>query len=799
MAWWREQQKVDRALKTKFDFRANKIVSRIEKRLIYYHQVLLSTQALFSASKNVTHHEFGTYVTSLQLQKLYPGIQDIGWARIIPKTQVPTHLENMRRFYPNYRIWPQGDRPLYTAIVQVERRNKLNRHAIGYDMYVDPLRRTAMNQARDKNKLSVTPKTHLLIGPASGENSGFIAYLPIYAYGKPVTSISERRGNIAGWVYAPFHMRELLAALDFVQTDNLAIDIYDGHDTTENALMYRSNHETSSSLIQAKRLESIHRVSFADRQWILHIRSLASFESTIDKTLPYYVAFFGVLSSFLLASLTWSLATGKTHALSLARKMALQYRESESRFRLMADAAPVLIWISDQTFQHIWVNKGWAVLTGDTKSDDHGPIWKSFIHPDDLANLETVIAQSVQVRKAYVAEYRVRRHDGEYRWILTHAALRFDEDGTYMGYVGSSVDVTDRKRAEEKVKLAALVFEHSIDAMTVSEYDKDGTLRIIAVNRAHQEISGYLSSDVIGQNLDLIKSNKHDAFYYAQITQSLAETGCWQGEYWARRKDGTYFLAWINLNVVPDGNSGRRRLITLSRDISRQKESEDMIHALSMSLISAREDEARRIAREIHDDLGQGLFWIRINLKLLPQLLQAQADHLDNSIDSLTASVDACLDTIKRIATRLRPPMLDFGIDLAVSALVEEFKRNTGINCLLINQLASNITLDDDTATNLYRILQESLTNVARHANAKNLHVTLVSEQTHLFLEIRDDGQGFDHPTRFRPGSHGLTGIRERVSLLGGKIDIITKLNQGVTVRVSIPHANKLLGKPKES
>jgi PAS domain S-box-containing protein len=497
---------------------------------------------------------------------------------------------------------------------------------------------------------------------------------------------------------------------------------------------------------------------------------------------------FGVLLSCSLAWLTLLLVTCRMRAFALAEKLTAELRSNASIFQEMADMTPAMIWTMDTQGKRAWVNKRSLDFVGIADLHIFTNQWRNLIHPDDRDGYEKVVDQMFEPREAIEIEYRVRRYDGEYRWILSTGVPRYDELGQFIGFIGSGIDITARKNAEDAMKQAAMVYQNSSEAMIVFDFDfNNSTTTIIDTNPAFTLVTGYSRDDVIGKGLNVLRSEEGGSPYYDSIRQSARNDGHWEGEYILKRKNGEKIVLWLNVTAVDDPKKERKRYVALSRDLTKQKEFEETIRSLSTSLISAKEDEARRIAREIHDDLGQRLSWLRINLMLLPKLFRNKSEELNDMVGRMRDSIDVSLRIVRDIASNLRPAPLDMGFIMAVEWQIEDFLANTGIQCTLDNRLVENFALEDDCATGVFRILQEALTNVARHAKARNAIVALRQHKNELVLEISDNGAGFDSEPQRKRRSNGLAGMRERAAMLGGQINIVSQLGQGSTVTVTIP------------
>jgi signal transduction histidine kinase len=217
------------------------------------------------------------------------------------------------------------------------------------------------------------------------------------------------------------------------------------------------------------------------------------------------------------------------------------------------------------------------------------------------------------------------------------------------------------------------------------------------------------------------------------------------------------------------------------------QQSQHRLRSLTARLESVREDERIRIAREIHDELGQALTGVKLELSLLHDQMPEGRPSLLATLESIAKLVDTTIQSVRRIATELRPVVLDqLGLIPAIEWQAREFQSRTGIQCTLDIYLRS-VSLSQAGSTAMFRIFQEILTNVARHARASTVNITLQEQAGTLVLEVRDNGRGVTDAELADPKSLGLVGMRERALLLGGETTIKGTPAKGTTVKVRIP------------
>lgn len=233
--------------------------------------------------------------------------------------------------------------------------------------------------------------------------------------------------------------------------------------------------------------------------------------------------------------------------------------------------------------------------------------------------------------------------------------------------------------------------------------------------------------------------------------------------------------------------------VTELRQVEKKlKESEEQLRRLANRLQSIREEERTRIAREIHDELGQSLTVLKIDLNWLGNQLAESHRHLLKKVSSMSRYVETNIQTVKKISTELRPKVLD---DLGLMAAIEwqsnRFRERTRIPCEVTMDLGG-ILPDHELSTTLFRIFQETLTNIMRHAEATRVEVDLRGDNGRIVLEVRDNGRGISEEESTGPHSIGLLGLRERVHSWNGDIRILGKKGKGTTVTVTIPIEGKV-------
>lgn len=365
-------------------------------------------------------------------------------------------------------------------------------------------------------------------------------------------------------------------------------------------------------------------------------------------------------------------------------------------------------------------------------------------------------------------------------------------------------EVASHKRTEAVLKETAQTLQALIlsSPLAIIMLNPDETVKIW--NPAAQRIFGWREKEVIGKSLPFSPSEEstnsisvqdekwNKAFTGPNTRQIRLDDSMETRRY---RRDGTPVDIRISIAPLFNEEGEMNGTMAIIADITEHKRaeqklrnSEEQLRALSMRLQSLQEEERRKIAREIHDEFGQALTALKIDLAWINQRLSAKQLQLKDKIQRMSQLIDNTIFTIRRVATQLRPTILDdLGLAAATEWAVGEFQSRTEIKCKLVIE-PEYISIDTARATTIFRVLQESLTNIARHAeNPTMVDISLRHVNNEICLEVTDNGRGITLEEINDPKSLGLIGIRERVTAWGGTVDIHGKTGIGTAIIVYIP------------
>jgi PAS domain S-box-containing protein len=467
-------------------------------------------------------------------------------------------------------------------------------------------------------------------------------------------------------------------------------------------------------------------------------------------------------------------------------------RESELRFRQLAENIREVFWMADgKTREVLYVSPAYEEVWGRTCASlyEQPRSFLDSVHPGDRARVVEANERQFTAQMPYEQEYRVVRADGSVRWVRDRGFSIRDDAGQVYRFAGIAEDITAIREVAARADWLSSFPE--LSPSPIVETDVEG--RITYANASACQLLPWLSSYARGERTDVPEHS-----WLAGLREMPGDIADTVTKPFERRfeLDGRWYQQAIYF-VAPFG-----RVRSYGVDITDRKRAEDellnsvtQMRALAAREQTVREQERQSVSREIHDELGQALTAIRLELSAWMGDLPPGQQRSPRAA-SLMSLIDETIQSVRRIATSLRPGILDdAGLTPAVEWAVEEFASRAGIKYRL-DLPSDDLRLDPELSTALFRILQEALTNVARHANATELTVRISMETGSVRLEIHDNGQGITGAQLSHSASVGILGMQERARLLGGELIVRGSPGKGTTVTVRIPESRS--GEPSD-
>jgi PAS domain S-box-containing protein len=464
-------------------------------------------------------------------------------------------------------------------------------------------------------------------------------------------------------------------------------------------------------------------------------------------------------------------------------------RQREARLLWLADTAPVLIWGSGTDKLCTYFNQPWLDFTGRSLDSELGDGWAEGVHPEDLQRCLDTYTQCFDRRKKFRMEYRLRRYDGEYRWILDIGVPRFEPDGSFVGYMGIAVDVTDRRVVEETLRESEARFLELAEQSRTTHWEVNPQGLFNYVSDVSQATWGYHADEIIGRMhfYDLHPEEGRNAFKAANFAIMEKKQRFHDVVHAVKRKDGR--VGWGSVNGIPVLNAdGTLRCYQGScTDITERKLAEEALLGISRKLIEAHEQERSRIGRELHDDIVQRLALLVVQLDRVQQEIPASASEFGSQLVDLRNQASEITNDVQSLSHELHSLKQEYlGIAGATRNFCSEFGERQKVE---IDFQSHDIpdTLPTDLFLPLFRVLQEALSNASKHSGVRSFEVKLWGSAEAIQLTVRDLGAGFDSEAAKKCAGLGLTSMKERLRLVGGELLINSQRERGTTIHARVP------------
>jgi PAS domain S-box-containing protein len=485
------------------------------------------------------------------------------------------------------------------------------------------------------------------------------------------------------------------------------------------------------------------------------------------------------------------------------KRTEVALRESEERLSLAFAGAQEGVWDWNLQTGSVVYSARWKQMLGyaEDEIEPHVSAWERLLHSDDHARARELNDAVARGERAYEAEFRLRHKDGHYVDVLSRGLpLRAEPGGPVVRIVGTHFDLTERKRSEAALRESEERLMLAFAGAQEGVYDWNLETGSVVYSSHWKRMLGYedheIEPNVSAWERLLHPEDKARAMSVrAEVRQ---ENRPYEVEFRLRHKDGHY------VHVLSRGFPVRRepggpvvRIVGTHFDLTERKQAEDARERernerarteMLGRLVFAQEDERRRIAREMHDQFGEQLTALGLRIRMLKDACQGRADLLAqvNALERVAHQVDRDVD---HLVWQLRPTALDdLGLRAALTNYVQDWSMRASVTAELHTAGLADGRLSSEIETTLYRIAQEALTNIAKHARAEHVEIILERRSDHVSLIVEDDGVGFDPGSRdTAERGFGLLGMQERAALVGATVEIESTPGEGTTILVRMP------------
>ncbi len=479
--------------------------------------------------------------------------------------------------------------------------------------------------------------------------------------------------------------------------------------------------------------------------------------------------------------------------ISERKKTEKSLQESETRYRSLFENSPIGISATNLEGELLQANLPFARMYGYESVEqmklELKNVGKLFSKPGQRVNL---IKDLKENGKTDAFEFEVIKRDGSKFYVLSSGVEVKDLSGNFLYFQTSHIDLTERKRIEEELRSSSLYTRTLIEASLDPLVTINSEGKITDVNLATEKTTGLKREKLIGSEFAdyFLEKNKARKGYNIVFSKGVVK----DYPLTIIHKSGKTTDVLYNATLFKNENGEVQGVFAAARDITEVKKieeelrnSKELLEKLNQHLIEVRENERNEIALNLHDDLGQKLTAINLDIAWLKSRIGVQSKAVREKIEEISSMIKETIESTKETSALLRPAMLfDLGLVSAVKFQLGSFEKQTGIKCGF-NFRPEEFLLDDRISLILYRIFQESMTNIARHSGASNADVGLYKHKNKVELIIKDDGNGIELAHINSIKSLGIEGIRERVKSVNGKMSIIGAPASGTIINVELP------------
>jgi PAS domain S-box-containing protein len=456
-------------------------------------------------------------------------------------------------------------------------------------------------------------------------------------------------------------------------------------------------------------------------------------------------------------------------------------RRSEERFRLLADAAPVLIWMSGTDKLCTWFNKPWLDFVGRPMEQELGNGWAENIHADDSERCLQTYNAAFDARQPFSMEYRLKRHDGKFRWLLDNGVPLYGPDGGFAGYIGSCIDITERREAEESVAATYRQLKLAMSAARMAAWTWDPQKDIASNTENFPEIYGLSSVAGIEEGMAMVHPEDRSR-HRETVAHAVEHVTPYHSLFRIIRPDNGA-VVWLDERAVPvmdrDG-----RFIALSGvvvDVTERK-------LLEREIVEAASLEQRRIGQDLHDSVAQELTALSLLARDLAETLRSDPAKAPPLVERLEQGLQRSQRELRVVLRGLLPVAVDSeGLMAALADLAGRTQQEGKVHCEF--DCPEPVAVADNlTATHLYLVAQEAVHNAVKHAQPRVIRITLRTDED-LNLSVEDDGVGMPS----QPAEHeglGLRIMRNRAAIIGVRLTIEPAKPTGTVVRCVLARKN---------
>ncbi|HBH83848.1 MAG TPA: hypothetical protein DDY34_08590 [Bacteroidales bacterium] len=826
----------------RFDDYCLGITRRINDRLHDIEMILRGAAGVFAASDKVTSADWAAYVKYKNLDELFPGTQALGFAEVINASELEDHIQSIKEEgHPDYKVWPVGDRDVYTSVIFIEPFDDWNKRFIGYDMFSEPLRRAAMEKCRDSAMTTMTDQIKLVQKTGNELKPGILIYVPIYNKDQPLLTIEDRRKAIKGYVFSELRIDVMFEEIFPDPEQEVTFEIYDSNSNHINNLLFPETNSPYNPVKEYKPLLSKNvSLKLYGRTWFLTLNSTPHFDALHKNRSFLILLIAGSIISILIFFLIRSGERVARRAQKLAGNMTVSLRKSEERFRSTLDNMMEGCQILDYNWKYLYINDAAVRHNRRPREELLGMEYAKMWPGIEQTEVYNVIKHCLINRVPHHMENEFAYPDGSLGCF--DLSIQPVPEGVFI----LSIDISERKLVQieldnHRLHLEELVKERSAELLLALEetrdlyenapcgyHSLDSTGKFIRINSTELNWLGYSREEVIDIKYFTDFLTPESLKKFKESFPVFVDQGFINNlEFEFIRKDGSNFFAAVNASSVKDAAGNFIMSRSTLFDITDRKKAEFALDNAMKEAKSANRAKSEFLANMSHE-IRTPMNAVLGYSELLGSTVTDQVQK--NYISSIISSGRSLLTLINDILdlSKIEAGKLDLEFEFVdTRSFFSEFER---IFSLRVSEKGLKFILEITSGTppgiyideaRVRQIVFNLLGNAVKFTNEGSIKLSVYTENPQiinyskeksgelidLVIEVSDTGIGiseelkeliFEPFTQERSNKHtggtglGLTITKRLISLMNGSISFESEQGKGSTFIIKIPEISYL-------